>query len=352
MAVFDVIKFDGARNNETWLVYKSKKENIAWGSQLIVGMGQEAIFIKGGRAQDIFTPGTYTLKSGNLPLLGNLVGRAFGGNTPFTAEVVFVNRTNNFNLKWGTRSSLNMEDPKKHLILSLCAHGSFSVKINNTRDFINQFVGTLQLNSGFNDDIVWNKYNPLINTVFQSQLLQFMTQKNLSFLEIAAYYKEISENIFKELKKDFEGYGLDLVNFLVEDVSPPLDDYEVVKNGQKARAFGESDYNRKQAIKLAEKFNDPTMGRIIVERLLGSSTNDSSVSSMQNSNTNTSQSTPPGSNTSDEINCPYCNGVVKAGKKFCRHCGKPLPREKFCSHCGERLEIDARFCDACGEACE
>lgn len=336
MAVFDVIKFDGTRNNESWLVYKSKKENIAWGSQLIVGMGQEAIFVKGGRAQDIFTPGTYTLKSGNLPLLGNLVGRAFGGNTPFTAEVVFVNKTNNFNVKWGTGSPINMEEPKKKLILSLRARGIFSVKVNNTRDFINQLVGTIQLNSGFNDDIIWEKYNPLINTIFQSQLKKFMRENNLSFLDIAEYYKEISEIIFKELKKDFENCGLNLVNFLVEDVSPPPEDYKEVKEVQQKRAFGEDDYNRTQAIKLTENLHDPTMGRIVVERLLGG-------------NTNTSQSTPP---TANEMHCPHCNGVVKAGKKFCRHCGKPLPQEKYCSNCGEKLEIDARFCDNCGEACE
>ena len=74
MAIFDRIKYDGASNNESWLVYKADIENIALGSQLIVGMGQEAIFIKGGRAQDIFTPGTYTLQTGNLPLVA-LSGR-------------------------------------------------------------------------------------------------------------------------------------------------------------------------------------------------------------------------------------------------------------------------------------
>ena len=90
MPILDRIKFDGVGSNDDWIIYKMELENIAWGSQLIVGMGQEAIFIKGGQTQDIFTPGTYTLESGNLPLLRKLVEMPFGGKTPFSAEIVFI----------------------------------------------------------------------------------------------------------------------------------------------------------------------------------------------------------------------------------------------------------------------
>ena len=58
MAVFIRIKFDGTGNLNDWVIYKPDLENIVWGSQLIVGIGQEAVFIKGGVVHDIFSSGT------------------------------------------------------------------------------------------------------------------------------------------------------------------------------------------------------------------------------------------------------------------------------------------------------
>jgi membrane protease subunit (stomatin/prohibitin family) len=70
------------------------------GAQLIVNESQEALFFKGGKALDVFGPGTHTLSSSNVPILQKLINLPFGGQTPFTAEVWFVNKTVKRNLKW------------------------------------------------------------------------------------------------------------------------------------------------------------------------------------------------------------------------------------------------------------
>lgn len=72
MAIIDRIKFDGQIGKPYWLVYKYPSEQFVLGSQLIVGQGQEALFLKGGEALDLFGPGTHTLSTGNLPLLHKL----------------------------------------------------------------------------------------------------------------------------------------------------------------------------------------------------------------------------------------------------------------------------------------
>lgn len=339
MRIFDRIKFDGVGNNESWLAYKPKIENIVLGSQLIVGMGQEAIFIKGGRAQDIFTAGTYTLQTGNLPLLGNIVGRAFGGNTPFTAEIVFVNITNNLSLKWGTTSTINKEDPRYGLLLNLRAHGKFSVKVDDTRNFVNQLVGTVPLGSGLNDEMIWNKFSSSIITKFKSQLDKLITDKKISFLDIATYYSELSESTLQELKQSFKDCGLELVNFLVEDVSPPPEQYADLRRRKEEIALGEDVYNRHKVLEIAEKTNNQEMGKIIAQSVFGNRTSNSSTPP------------PPPSNNSDEISCPHCHRNIKSDSKFCRFCGYELPREKFCSHCGTSLPLDAAFCSHCGRAC-
>ena len=61
MAVIDRIKYDGSLKNLQWLIYKYPSEKFVLGSQLIVNQGQEALFLKGGKALDLFGAGTHTL---------------------------------------------------------------------------------------------------------------------------------------------------------------------------------------------------------------------------------------------------------------------------------------------------
>lgn len=102
MQIVDIIKYDGNDNNKQWLIYKYPSDEFVLGSQLIVNQGQEALFFRGGQALDLFGAGTHTLSTANLPLLNNFVKILFGGKTPFTAEVYFINKTVNLNMKWGT----------------------------------------------------------------------------------------------------------------------------------------------------------------------------------------------------------------------------------------------------------
>lgn len=98
MAIIDRIKYDGNPNGSQWLIYKCPSEQFVLGSQLIVNQGQEALFFKGGEALDLFGPGTHTLSTGNLPILNKLVNLPFGGKTPFTAEIYYINKTSNLDM--------------------------------------------------------------------------------------------------------------------------------------------------------------------------------------------------------------------------------------------------------------
>ena len=118
MAIIDRIKYDGNSNGSQWLSYKCPSEQFVLGSQLIVNQGQEALFFKGGEALDLFGPGTHTLSTGNLPILNKLVNLPFGGKTPFSAEIYYINKTANLDMKWGTSTPIPLEDPKYGLILN------------------------------------------------------------------------------------------------------------------------------------------------------------------------------------------------------------------------------------------
>lgn len=101
MVLIDRIKFDGLRSRD-WLIYKYPGESFVTGSQLIVSEGQAAIFVRGGMVCDTFYAGTHTLSTSNLPILTHLINLPFGGKTPFTAEIYFINITTNLEVTCGT----------------------------------------------------------------------------------------------------------------------------------------------------------------------------------------------------------------------------------------------------------
>lgn len=89
MALVNVIKWE-ANTNE--LVHKFPIEDLKVGSQLVVYPSQTAFFVKGGKIYDEFICGTFTIKSENIPLLDKVFNLPFGGESPFQAEVWFVNQ--------------------------------------------------------------------------------------------------------------------------------------------------------------------------------------------------------------------------------------------------------------------
>ena len=116
MALIDRIKTPPEWTPDV-LVWKWPSDQLTLGAQLIVNESQEAIFFKGGKALDLFGPGTHTLSSGNIPLLQKLINLPFGGQTPFSAEVYFVNKCIFF-------SGLGHEDADHASRPSLSSHNS------------------------------------------------------------------------------------------------------------------------------------------------------------------------------------------------------------------------------------
>ena len=73
MAILDIVKLDVA--SDEFIVQKFMSENqweLRFGTQLIVNEGQEAMFLKGGVALDVFTAGTHTLVNRNGGLLNGI----------------------------------------------------------------------------------------------------------------------------------------------------------------------------------------------------------------------------------------------------------------------------------------
>jgi membrane protease subunit (stomatin/prohibitin family) len=107
---------------------------------LIVRDNQAAVFVRGGEALDAFGAGTHTITTANIPLLVGLIGKVFSGETPFKAEVYFLNLADFPQVGWGTTQALALETPGKGLgWLLLQGHGVMDLRVSDAARFAKQY---------------------------------------------------------------------------------------------------------------------------------------------------------------------------------------------------------------------
>src|SRR4030042_2345110 len=101
--MFDVIEYlDPSGREVVHRIPEQGSGDFRLGSQLIVRESQAAVFFRDGKALDTFGAGRHTITTANIPLLVDLIGKAFSGQTPFKAEVYFVTTREFIDQEWGT----------------------------------------------------------------------------------------------------------------------------------------------------------------------------------------------------------------------------------------------------------
>jgi membrane protease subunit (stomatin/prohibitin family) len=120
MAIIDRVKYDGPGDVFVW---RWPGDALVWGTQVIVNQAQEALFLKDGKVLDVLGPGVHTLKTANIPILKHLVNIPFGDETPFAAEIYYINKAVNMALKWGTREPIPVQEPQFQLFVPVRAFG-------------------------------------------------------------------------------------------------------------------------------------------------------------------------------------------------------------------------------------
>ena len=223
MAIVDVIKHE---ISDTELVGKFKSDNIKLGSQLIVYPSQTAFFVKGGKILDEFTSGTYTLNSENIPILNKVVNIPFGGDTPFTAEVWFVNQVSLLDCKWGTATPLQVEDPKYDVIVPIRAFGQYGFKITNPRIFLEKLVGNMPT---FAVDKIVSYFRGMILSKLTTIIYNKLKEEGLSTLNVNSQVEGLSEYAQSHLQDTFMRYGISLELFNIISISVKEDDPSFVR---------------------------------------------------------------------------------------------------------------------------
>ena len=225
MALIQVIKYEAEDDN--MFVWKYPSDQIRLGAQLIVNEGQKAIFVKGGQALDIFEPGTFTLTTGNIPLIDKLINLPFGGDTPFAAEIWYINTTVKRDLTWGTPSPIPLMDSNLGFPVSARSFGKWGARIVDVRSFVTQIVGS----QSFADATKINDY--FIGEIIQSltsNLSNAITSGQTSILQISSFLTPLSKSSADLIKMEFDKFGVELVNFNIESINIPTDELKRIQD--------------------------------------------------------------------------------------------------------------------------
>jgi len=405
MAIIDVVKYNGGPNVFAW---KYPSEQLGTWTQLIVNESQEAVLYITGQALDLFTAGRHTLSTDNIPILNKIINIPFGGRSPFTAEVWYVNKIHSLDIKWGTPSPIQLQDPKYNVFVPLRAHGQFGIQVDDSKLFLTKLVGTLPFFDSVN---VINFFKGIYLTKVKDTISSYLIRKNIGVLEINAYLNELSEYLKEVISPVMDEYGVRLLNFQVNDINVPDDD-PVVKNLKSALSKrAEMDivgYNYAQERSFDTLEGAATNQGSVQSDLLGAGIGlamglgvggamGANLSGMaQNLNINEMKHCPrcnadmavtarfcpdcgydtkaakTESNTADDVTkcsncgsfysrkfkfcpecgtqynpCPFCGADMKKGSSSCPGCGKPIP--KHCPNCGALIEKEnTKFCPECG----
>jgi len=327
------------------IVYRFPVANkeIKMGAMLTVRESQAAVFVNEGVLADVFYPGLYELTTENLPILTKLKSWKYGFNSPFKAEVYFVNTKQFTDQKWGTQSPVFVWDPQFGQV-RISARGKFSYRVADPAKFMRELFGTKAV----------YKTSELEDT-FRSYIVQYMkdaiAESKLSLFDLQRQLIEFSVKVKESVREKFDQFGLEMVDLIVEDISLPPELLEAYDKGGSINLMGGMDAYAK--IRTLDAMNSAAenqsggfasmgagmgagaaignmMGQIFSQNQQG----------QQNQQPAQSQNTFP---------CPKCNDPVQQGAKFCPNCGQNVaPQKATCVKCNSEINPGVKFCPECG----
>jgi membrane protease subunit (stomatin/prohibitin family) len=320
--------------------YDMNGKDIMMGAQLTVRESQVAVFMNEGQIADVYNPGRHELTTSNMPIMTALKSWKFGFNSPFKADVFFVNTRQFLDLKWGTANPVMMRD-SDFGVIRLRAYGIYSFRVKDPVLFLKEVFGT---NSLFTVSGVEGQ----LKRVIVSSLSDAIAESKIPALDLAANYDELGGLAQKALQPTAQGIGLELTSFVVENISLPEEVEKTMDRRTSMGVLGDMGrYTQYQAAEaMREAANNPgggSMAGMGVGMGAGAMMGQMFTQSMhQAAQPVPQQQVQPANNV-----CVRCGAAIAPNTKFCPECGASQAAPK-CVGCGAMLPPGTKFCPECG----
>jgi membrane protease subunit (stomatin/prohibitin family) len=212
----DVIRCD----EQDYLVHKwspgnspnttSKENALRYGSRLRVKPGETAVFLypQGeGRMIDVIEgPVDQTIETANFPVLTSLVGLAYGGSSPFIAEVYFFNTQKNVQLKFGIPYFDVFDNRFPDLGVPCAIRGTLTFNVTAIAAFIDLYR-LINFELGEFEDKIEDFFTRKIKTT----VLNLPAEAGFTVMQLERKLDEINQYVIAKLQPELESdFGINL----------------------------------------------------------------------------------------------------------------------------------------------
>lgn len=220
----------------------SRENSIRYGSSLRVKDGEVAVFVykqENGIVQD-FIEGPYddTIKTANFPVLSSIVGLAFGGESPFQAEVYFINLAQNNQLRFSV-PYFDVFDPR------LPDHG-VPMAVRGIITFnISDYKGFIKLNRlvNFDHNQFLEQIRGALSKYVKGVVMNIPQEMGIPMVQMERQILSINERVESYLKPRLENdfgvnvKGLDISALQIDKDSPYYEDLRQLTAGNTAKTM-------------------------------------------------------------------------------------------------------------------
>lgn len=220
----------------------TRENSIRYGSSLRVKDGEVAVFVykqANGTLQDFIEgPFDETIKTANFPVLSSIVGLAYGGESPFQAEVYFINLQSNNQLRFGV-PYFDVFDPR------LPDHG-VPMSVRGTITFnITDYRGFIKLNRlvNFDHDQFLKQIKAALQKYIKGVVMNVPQEMSIPVVQMERQILNINNKVEEYLKPRIENdfgvnlKGLDIASLEIDKDSPYYNKLRQLTAGNTARTM-------------------------------------------------------------------------------------------------------------------
>jgi membrane protease subunit (stomatin/prohibitin family) len=347
--VFDVIEYFDATGRE--MVHRIPEQgsgDFRIGSQVIVRESQQAVFFRDGKALDVFGPGRHTISTANVPLLVDLIGKAFSGETPFKAEVYFVNMREFVDQKWGTPEPVALRDSDLGMV-RVRAFGTYSMQTKDAQLFVNKVVGTQGL-------YYTNDIDNFLRSMIISNLTDILGGLKKSLFDLPSLYDEIGAGTKAKAQDEFNTLGIDLKTLFVSNISPTEETAKAIDERAAMGAIGNMQaylqFKTARAVEQAAMASGEGGGGFAqMGAGMGAGVGMGAMMAGMMGQAMQGGAAMVGA-AGATVACPSCGKPMPANAKFCNNCGAKVGQAMICANCKADVPAGSKYCPNCGSQIE